>query len=107
MTMNRQVLLAATPEGVPVETDFRLAEVPRLAPGPGEVLVRNRYLSLDPYQWGYCRPGGPYGGKANIQPGDVLHGRTVSSVPRPLPFAPCPATTTYYHPAHPAPGPHS
>ena len=101
--MNRQWTLARVPEqAFPQLEDFKLVETPIPTPGAGQMLTRTIYLSLDPYQWGYCRPGGPYGGKANIQPGDVLHGRTVSSVPRPLPFAPCPATTTYYHPAHPA-----
>jgi NADPH-dependent curcumin reductase CurA len=77
MIVNRQVLLAATPEGVPVETDFRLAEVPRPAPGPGEVLVRNRYLSLDPYM--RSQLAGRHLSGA-IQPGDLMRGETVAEV---------------------------
>lgn len=43
------------------------------APGPGQMLTRTIYLSLDPYQWGRRR-----GGVEKV--GDVCHGRTVSQV---------------------------
>ena len=46
---NRRILLARRPQGWVEETDFRLVEAPVPEPGDGEVLVRNRYLSLDPY----------------------------------------------------------
>ncbi len=41
--------LAARPRGVPVESDFELAEVAVPEPSEGELLVRNAYLSVDPY----------------------------------------------------------
>ncbi len=49
---NRQILLARRPKGAASPDDFRLVEtpVPRIA--DGEVLVRNRFLSLDPYMRG-------------------------------------------------------
>jgi NADPH-dependent curcumin reductase len=46
---NLQVLLAARPRGAPQDGDFRLAEAPAPEPGPGEMLLRTIYLSLDPY----------------------------------------------------------
>jgi len=46
--MNRQITLAARPSGFPKESDFRLVESPVPVPGPGEVLVRTLYLSVDP-----------------------------------------------------------
>jgi NADPH-dependent curcumin reductase len=46
---NLQVLLAARPKGTPRDSDFRLAEAPVPEPGPGEMLLRTIYLSLDPY----------------------------------------------------------
>ncbi|HUK60055.1 MAG TPA: NADP-dependent oxidoreductase [Stellaceae bacterium] len=46
---NLQVLLAARPKGAPKDSDFRLAEAPVPEPGPGEMLLRTIYLSLDPY----------------------------------------------------------
>ncbi|MBC7174593.1 MAG: NADP-dependent oxidoreductase, partial [Polyangiaceae bacterium] len=40
--------LARRPSGLPALEDFALKEAPMPAHGPGEVLVRNLYLSLDP-----------------------------------------------------------
>ena len=48
----RQVVLAARPQGNPRLTDFRLEETAIPAPGPGQVLLRVQYLSLDPYMRG-------------------------------------------------------
>ncbi|GAA1384673.1 NADP-dependent oxidoreductase [Kitasatospora putterlickiae] len=48
----REWHLAARPRGWPVPTDFALVEAPVRAPGPGEVLVRNTHLSVDPYMRG-------------------------------------------------------
>jgi NADPH-dependent curcumin reductase CurA len=49
---NTQILLARRPRGAPVPEDFRLVETPAPEPAEGEVLVRHRFLSLDPYQRG-------------------------------------------------------
>ncbi|WP_459193129.1 NADP-dependent oxidoreductase [Halosimplex sp. J119] len=46
---NRQFRLAKRPEGKPDHDTFELAETDVPEPGPGEVLVRTRYLSVDPY----------------------------------------------------------
>ncbi len=46
---NRQVLLARRPRGEVREEDFRIVDAPIPAPNDGEALVRNRFLSLDPY----------------------------------------------------------
>jgi NADPH-dependent curcumin reductase CurA len=46
---SREIRLAARPVGVPKESDFELAETPTPQPGDGEVLVRNAYMSVDPY----------------------------------------------------------
>jgi NADPH-dependent curcumin reductase len=46
---NLQILLAARPKGAPQDGDFRAAEAPMPEPGPGEMLLRTIYLSLDPY----------------------------------------------------------
>jgi NADPH-dependent curcumin reductase CurA len=48
----REIQLAARPHGEPRDTDFRLAEVEVPDPGEGEVLVRNRWMSVDPYMRG-------------------------------------------------------
>ena len=51
---NRQVILARRPDAVPKWQDFRLetAVIPKLA--PGQILVRNIYLSVDPAQRGWA-----------------------------------------------------
>ncbi|MGW3044120.1 NADP-dependent oxidoreductase [Kitasatospora sp. NPDC001159] len=48
----REWHLAARPQGWPVSTDFALVEAPVRTPGPGEILVRNTHLSVDPYMRG-------------------------------------------------------
>jgi len=48
----REVRLAARPQGEPVATDFDVATVEVPDPSEGEVLVRNLYLSVDPYMRG-------------------------------------------------------
>ena len=51
--INRQVLLASRPEGVPQTEHFRIAQAPVPAPGPGQVLVRNEWLSVEPAMRGW------------------------------------------------------
>jgi hypothetical protein len=49
----QRIVLAARPQGGPVSpAHFRLERVPLPVAGPGQVLVRNHYLSLDPYMRG-------------------------------------------------------
>jgi NADPH-dependent curcumin reductase CurA len=47
--VNREIRLAARPVGFPKDSDFELAETPIPEPGDGEILVRNVYISVDPY----------------------------------------------------------
>ena len=47
----REIRLARRPHGEPVDEDFELA-VRELSPGEGQVLVRNRFMSVDPYMRG-------------------------------------------------------
>ena len=50
--VNREVRLVARPRGVPDESLFELAETPLVEPRDGQVLIRNAYLSVDPYMRG-------------------------------------------------------
>jgi NADPH-dependent curcumin reductase CurA len=50
--MTREVALAARPEGEPKASDFELREVPEPPLADGEVLVRNVFVSVDPYMRG-------------------------------------------------------
>ena len=47
--MSRAVALRARPEGEPKESDFEVRDEPDQEPGDGEVLVRNVFVSVDPY----------------------------------------------------------
>ncbi len=94
-SVNREIHLASRPEGWPTPENFRLVTTEVPTPGPGQVVVRNRFMSVDPYMRGrmndvksYVPPfaldapldGGAIGevvaGEAGgVKPGDtVLHG---------------------------------
>jgi len=49
---SREIRLARRPEGMPARNDFAMAETEVPSPGPGQVLVRNIYMSVDPYMRG-------------------------------------------------------
>jgi NADPH-dependent curcumin reductase CurA len=49
---SREVRLAARPAGEPAPSDFDLASVDVVDPEPGEVVVRNLFMSVDPYMRG-------------------------------------------------------
>jgi len=76
--MNRQVLLASRPQGWVVEDNFRIVDAPMPAPGPGEVLVRNEWLTLDPYMRGRMNEAKSY--VPPVQIGEVMVGQTVGEV---------------------------
>ncbi|MBL8530772.1 MAG: NADP-dependent oxidoreductase [Hyphomonadaceae bacterium] len=54
----REIHLRSRPVGMPEAGNFAIAEVELRDPGPGEVLVRNSWMSVDPYMRGrmYDRP---------------------------------------------------
>jgi NADPH-dependent curcumin reductase CurA len=49
---SREIRLAARPRGLPSDEDFELVEVELPDPVEGEVLVRNTFVSVDPYMRG-------------------------------------------------------
>jgi NADPH-dependent curcumin reductase CurA len=77
---NRQVLLAARPRGEPTPDDFRLVEAEVPEPGPGQMLLRTVYLSLDPYMRGRMNAGPSYAPPVEV--GQVMEGGTVCEVVR-------------------------
>ncbi|HEU0221337.1 MAG TPA: NADP-dependent oxidoreductase [Paracoccaceae bacterium] len=78
MVKGERVVFVAHPEGVPDERHLRLEPVEVPEPGPGEVLLRTIWLSLDPYMRGRMNPGRSYA--AGVEPGDTMVGETVSEV---------------------------
>ena len=51
-TTAREIHLASRPQGWPTQDNFRTVELELPGPGPGEVLVRNTVMSVDPYMRG-------------------------------------------------------
>lgn len=75
---NKQIVLASRPAGAADVTNFRLVESPVPEVAEGQVLVRNHFLSLDPYMRGRMNEGKSY---AAPQPlGQVMIGGTVGEV---------------------------
>src|SRR6516162_4741260 len=75
---NRQILLASRPRGEPTPDNFRLVEAEVPEPGPGQVLLRTIYLSLDPYMRGRMNAGPSYARPVEV--GEVMEGRAVAEV---------------------------
>jgi NADPH-dependent curcumin reductase CurA len=78
MTMNRRFVLKRRPRGAPVSQDFALLESPIPTPSPGEFVVRNRYVSLDPAQRGWMDDVASY--MPPIALGDPIRATTVGQV---------------------------
>src|SRR5947207_14936749 len=76
--MNRQILLASRPQGPLIEANFRLVEQSIPEPADGEVLIRNEWLSLDPYMRGRMNDVKSYVPPAEL--GAVMVGQTVGEV---------------------------
>jgi NADPH-dependent curcumin reductase CurA len=76
--MNRQVVLASRPSGEPTEDNFRLEKGVIPEPRPGQLLVKNLYLSVDPYMRGRMSDRASYARPVAI--GDVMVGGTVGRV---------------------------
>jgi NADPH-dependent curcumin reductase CurA len=51
--VNHRFTLAARPIGLPEPSDFQYGEEPVRQPGDGELLVKNRYISIDPAMRGW------------------------------------------------------
>jgi len=76
--LNRRIVLASRPVGVPTEDDFRLETAPIPSPQEGQVLLRSIYLSLDPYMRGRMSDAPSYAEPVKIN--EVIVGETVSQV---------------------------
>jgi NADPH-dependent curcumin reductase len=76
--VNRQILLKSRPEGAPNLDNFELVQSPVPEPGDGEVLMRTRYLSLDPYMRGRMSAAKSYAKPVEI--GEPMVGGTVGEI---------------------------
>src|SRR2546423_12727476 len=75
---NRRVVLASRPQGAVSEDNFRIESAPLPRCGDGEVLVRNLWLSLDPYMRGRMSDAKSYVKGVDI--GEGMVGQTVGGV---------------------------
>ena len=75
---NRQIQLASRPDGEPTAANFRLVESPVPELTDGQVLVRNHYLSLDPYMRGRMNDAKSYAQPQALD--TVMGGGTVGEV---------------------------
>src|ERR1700757_4372364 len=77
-TKARQIVLGARPQGGPRLADFRLEETAIPTPGPGQVLLRVQYLSLDPYMRGRMDDRESYAPPTPL--GGVMPGESIATV---------------------------
>jgi NADPH-dependent curcumin reductase CurA len=78
-TINRRIVLAARPRGLPMPQDFRLDEAVVPMPDDGQVLMRTLYLSLDPYMRQVMNDVGPIYAPS-VRLGQPMPGGTVNRI---------------------------
>jgi len=76
--MNQRVVLASYPEGWVTESNFRIETAPIPKPAEGEVVVKNLWLSLDPYMRGRMSQQKSY--VKGVEIGEVMTGETAGEV---------------------------
>jgi NADPH-dependent curcumin reductase len=75
---NLQVRLASRPEGRPSAANFAISAAPVPEPDEGQVLIRTKYLSLDPYMRGRMSDAPSYAPPVEV--GGVMVGGTIGEV---------------------------
>jgi NADPH-dependent curcumin reductase CurA len=76
--VNRRWLLAKYPQGMPSLDTWTLDVASAPEPGPGQILVKARFLSVDPYMRGRISPGANYA--KSVALGEVMRGGGVGEV---------------------------
>jgi NADPH-dependent curcumin reductase CurA len=76
--VNRQFILRQRPKDALAESDFEYRETPVPAPGPGEVLTRTLYISIDPANRAWMSPVPTY--TKPVEVGGVMDGFTLAEV---------------------------
>jgi NADPH-dependent curcumin reductase len=78
MSAYRRIVLASRPAGAPTLDNFRVETAPMPMPARGQLLVRTRYLSLDPYMRGRMSVSPSYAQPVAI--GETMEGEVVAEV---------------------------
>jgi len=76
--VNREIHLKSRPTGMPKVENFELVETPVPKPGPGQFLIQNIFMSVDPYMRGRMMDRESY--VPPFQVGHVLDGGSVGRV---------------------------
>lgn len=76
--ISREIRLKSRPVGLPKEKNFELVEKPVQRPGPNQLLVKNLYMSVDPYMRGRMIDRKSY--VPPFQVGQTLEGGSVGEV---------------------------
>jgi len=80
---NTRVLYKSAPNGLPSTDNFEISQEAIPEPGPGEFLLQNLYLSLDPYMRMLMGGGWTYSPNT-LAPGDLMVGRVIGRVVKTL-----------------------
>ncbi|MEV5409062.1 NADP-dependent oxidoreductase [Thermopolyspora sp. NPDC052614] len=75
-----EIHLATRPHGLPEPGDFAVVTVELAPPGPGEILVRNLYMSVEPYTRVRGRTTDPVSSAPPFPVGEALDGPAVGEV---------------------------
>src|SRR5215470_8675476 len=75
---NRRWLLASYPEGLPTPENWSMDVQSVPEPGPGQIVVKAKWLSVDPYMRGRMSPAANY--TKGVAVGEVMHGGGVGEV---------------------------
>ena len=78
MTTSREVRLKSRPVGTPTADNFEVATVTLSDPGPGEVQVKNTWMTVDPYMRGRMNDVKSY--SPPFQLGEAMQGGAVGEV---------------------------
>lgn len=78
MPVNRQIHLKSRPEGTPTAENFELVSVDMPVPDGGQVLIRNLWMSVDPYMRGRMSDRKSYVPPFKV--GRVLNGAAIGEV---------------------------
>lgn len=76
----REIRLASRPHGLPEPGDFAVVTVELAPPGPGQVLVRNLYMAIDPDTRARDHAADPAAATAHLPVGEALTGPAVGEV---------------------------
>src|SRR5262249_32637724 len=75
---NREIRLVARPQGTPDASLFEMAETPLPEPAEGQVLIRNAFISVDPYMRGRMNDARSYAAPFTL--GEAMTGGAVGRI---------------------------